>query len=98
MKNELSFSGAESSELSQIQFAIEDRKIVLVRVDEISETPENWELYRKPDQNDPAWIDLCESVEYEGVLSPLELSSDYYVRRASSCIRQAYGTSIPALT
>ena len=76
----LTTSGAESSgELSQIQFAIEDRKIVLVRVDEISETPENWELYRKPDQNDPAWIDLCESVEYEGVLSPLELSSDYYV-------------------
>lgn len=65
----LSLSGAESSGVSAIS----------VGVDDISETPQNWTIYRKPDQSGQEWNDLCDSIEENGINTPLELSSDYYV-------------------
>jgi hypothetical protein len=50
----------------------------IVDVEDIEETPENWEIYRNP-ENDPEFIKLCESIKANGILSPLELSSDLYV-------------------
>jgi len=70
MKKELSLiTGAESSGINAIS----------VDVNDISETPQNWTIYRKPDQSGQEWNALCDSIEENGINTPLELSSDYYV-------------------
>lgn len=45
---------------------------------DINETPENWELYKKPAADDPAYIRLRASVRKKGVNTPLEVSRDHY--------------------
>jgi hypothetical protein len=55
------------------------RDIVHLRISAIRETPENWTIYRRPDESDQTWLDLCESIEENGITDPLTLSSDYYI-------------------
>ncbi len=50
-----------------------------VSIYDLHETPENWTIYQKPDANDPAWNQLCESVSESGVIQPLEVSADNYI-------------------
>jgi hypothetical protein len=45
----------------------------------IRQTPENWTIYLKRAVDDPAFVDLCDSIEENGINTPLELSSDRYI-------------------
>jgi|GEM_PF-3324488 len=76
------------------------QNIQSVFVSRIKETPENWNIYRKPSETDEAWMQLRESIAADGVLQPITLSRDLYVisghRRLLAA--RAVGTiSIPAI-
>ena len=76
------------------------QNIQSVFVSRIKETPENWNIYRKPCETDEAWMQLRESIAADGVLQPITLSRDLYVisghRRLLAA--RAVGTiSIPAI-
>jgi hypothetical protein len=49
------------------------------KIESLRETPENWTIYRRPDENDPAWLELCESIRQTGINTPLEMSGDFYI-------------------
>ena len=50
-----------------------------IDVDDIRETPENWSVYRRPSANDPAFVQLVESIRETGISTPLALSADYHI-------------------
>ncbi len=45
----------------------------------IGELSENWDIYRRPGDDDAAFRQLRESIAEHGILSPLEVSADGYV-------------------
>lgn len=45
----------------------------------LCECAENWEIYTRPRLDDPAFIDLCASIEQAGIQTPLHVSQDDYV-------------------
>jgi hypothetical protein len=55
------------------------RRVTLRKIGTIFETPENWTIYRKPDLNDRAFTELCDSIRESGINTPLELSSDGFI-------------------
>ena len=68
--------------------------ITTIPTSEIKQTPENWDIYRWDDCDDPAFMDLIESVRAEGVLEPLVLSTDYYVLSGHRRLRAAQAAGV----
>lgn len=38
-------------------------------INEIRETPENWQIYRRPTNTEPAFVELCKSIDAQGTLA-----------------------------
>ena len=55
------------------------RRAILREAGTVYETPENWTIYRRPDLNDPAFLELCASIRKSGINTPLEISGDDYI-------------------
>lgn len=53
--------------------------VKFVPIHSIGELSENWEVYRRPTDDDCAFRQLRESIADRGILDPLEVSSDGYV-------------------
>src|SRR5262245_16119699 len=51
----------------------------LLSIYAISPSPENARLYRPVTPDDPATIDLADSIREHGILEPLVVSADYYI-------------------
>ena len=69
-------------------------KIQHVHWMDLKETPENWTIYRKPDSNDAAWLELAASVNLHGILQPLEVSADSYIISGHRRWRAAVGNEL----
>ena len=68
-----------SSEPAAATGSLPGQGAVLREADAICETPENWTIYRRPDLNDPAFLELCASIRKSGINTPLEISGDDYI-------------------
>jgi hypothetical protein len=68
--------------------------ITSVLTDSIKQTPENWDIYRWDACDDPAFLDLIESVRAEGVLEPLVISVDRYVLSGHRRLRAAQAAGV----
>lgn len=55
------------------------QKVVMCDPAALRETPENFHVYRRPTDNDPAWLELRASIAVNGVQAPIEISTDRYV-------------------
>jgi len=53
--------------------------VKFVSIHSIGELSENWQVYRRPAEDDAAFRQLRESIFEHGILSPLEVSADGYV-------------------
>src|SRR5437879_6341654 len=53
--------------------------ITMIPCHEISETSENWQVYRQTADGEASFEDLCDSIAEHGIKSPLELSEDNYI-------------------
>jgi hypothetical protein len=53
--------------------------VKFVPIHSIGQLSENWEVYRRPGDDDGAFRQLRESIAENGILSPLEVSGDGYV-------------------
>lgn len=53
--------------------------ITQVDVGDISETSENWQIYRQPSVDESEFIELCRSIAANGINTPVELSADRYL-------------------
>ena len=62
-----------------ISAGTEPRRIINLALWMIHETPENWTIYRKQDESDPTWIELCASIEANGITDPITLSLDRFI-------------------
>ena len=56
-----------------------ERRAIMRELWLLSETPENWTIYRRPDRTDPTFQDLCASIRQSGINTPLEVSGDGYI-------------------
>jgi len=56
-----------------------ERRAIMRELWLLSETPENWTIYHRPDRTDPTFQDLCASIRQSGVNTPLEVSGDGYI-------------------
>jgi hypothetical protein len=53
--------------------------VITLSPDQLHETPENFHVYRRPNENDPVWLELRKSIAEHGVTSPLEVTRDNYI-------------------
>ena len=53
--------------------------VKFVPIYSIGELSENWQVYRRPAEDDAAFRQLRESIREHGILSPLEVSADGYI-------------------
>ena len=56
-----------------------NRMVVETDINLIQETPENWQIYRRPTNTEPAFVELCKSIDAQGIKTPLEISADHYI-------------------
>lgn len=56
-----------------------NHEVVLVRLSDIKPSPENDKLYRPVNPDDPAILELAESIREHGLLEPLSLTRDNYI-------------------
>jgi hypothetical protein len=53
--------------------------IEFANVSDLREIDANWNIYRKPADDDPAFVQLLDSIQADGINTPLEISADDYV-------------------
>ncbi len=54
-------------------------EVVLIDIDDLNPSPENEDIYRRISVEDPAIIELAASIEKDGVLQPLTITTDKYI-------------------
>jgi hypothetical protein len=98
-------TAADGSNMSTIAASEHSRNTAIqnvrqVETHEINETPENWQIYRRPSSTDPAFVELVKSISDTNINTPLELSADRYIisghRRYLAAV-QAGLCSVPAI-
>ncbi len=73
------------------------REVVSVPVALLTPTPENWTIYRRPDESDPTWRELCESIRTSGITTPLTVSADHYIISGHRRYLAAIKSELPAV-
>jgi len=64
---------------------------------QLSQTPENWDVYRWDAADDPSFLDLIESVSCRGVLEPLVISKDNYVLSGHRRLRATLSAGVESV-
>ena len=74
-------SPPESSPLSPLDALAGEQagQILNLPIASVHETPENWTIYRRPDESDPIWLDLCASVKKNGIKDAITISQDRFI-------------------
>jgi hypothetical protein len=74
-------------------------EVLIVPIDSIRETPENWTIYNRP-CTEPEFLALVQSIEDHGVTNPLHVSADSYIvsgHRRHAAAKIAMIDSIPII-